>query len=105
MSWVYCEPFTAALNDVACSPENAWSRPTFAPSGSSVSLAAAAVSPLASASKNFSATGPGPSGRGVHATAPATSSTVPTIARTHPRLNIGVDAKTANPQNHAGTRG
>ena len=67
VSSAYFEPRIWASNRTACSPAHASLRAALASAGLSASSAAAAVSPVASAAKNFSAVGSGPLGFGVHA--------------------------------------
>src|SRR6202048_4442450 len=79
VSSAYFEPRTCASNRTACSPAHASLRAALASEGLSLSSAAAAVSPVASAAKNFSAVGSGPFGFGVHALSVAT--TAATVTR------------------------
>src|ERR1700683_4681638 len=67
MSSVYFDPRIWVSRWVACRPAHAALSASRASLGSSLSSAAAAVSPVANAAKNRSAAGRGPSGRGVHA--------------------------------------
>src|SRR5271155_1128321 len=76
MSSVYFEPRIWVSKWLACSPAHAALSASRASLGSSLSSAAAAVSPVDNAAKNRSAAGAGPSGRGVQAeTAPVVTST------------------------------
>src|ERR1700739_4776879 len=65
VSSAYFELRICASKWVACSPAQAALSASRASLGSSLSWAAVAVSPIAKAPKNFSAAGPGPTGRGV----------------------------------------
>src|ERR1700754_2526267 len=67
VSCAYFEPRIWAFRWVACSPAHASLSDWRASAGRSLNSAAAAVSPVASAAKNFWAVGSGPSGLGVHA--------------------------------------
>src|SRR6202030_2133940 len=67
MSSVYFEPRIWVSKWLACSPAHAALSASRASLGSSLSSAAAAVSPVDNAAKNRSPAGAGPSGRGVQA--------------------------------------
>ncbi|CFR83572.1 Uncharacterised protein [Mycobacterium tuberculosis] len=115
MSSAYLALRTCASRWAACSPAQAAFSASRASLGLSLSWAAEAVSPMASAAKNFSAAGPGPWGRGVQPDMATTaSSSKPEVAEANVVLvTIVADVKncdgdtgrdTPRPNRYAETR-
>src|SRR5215510_16565980 len=96
VSSAYLEPRICASRCVACRPAHASLSAARASAGRSDSSAAVAVSPVASAAKNFSAAGSGPLGLGVHALRLVTATT--TVSRLATRdTEVAIEADVTNP--------
>ena len=93
VSSAYLELRIWASKPVACRPAHASLSAARASSGRSANSLADEVSPSARATKNRSATGSGPSGRGVHALSAATVATadISAIARVTDEINVAIE--------------
>src|SRR4029078_11878875 len=107
VSSAYFEPRICASHRTACSPAHASLSAVLASAGLSASSAAAAVSPVASAAKNFSAVGSGPLCCGVHAlSVAATAATVSRLAArdaVESHVAIGADVRSVAAVRRVGT--